>query len=418
VKRKGEGALKMAKTAAVRIAMTVAEAGAGKPGRLFEVASESGLDSDTPVIRFFDEAGTAGVINPDLSIGADVTKAKALKANAGLSSPGVKLHGDGFVVSPQFARDKLGLGTRPGLEAHIRPYRNGRDLMQNSRDELVIDLFGLTETDVMDRFPEVYDHVKVEVYTKKWNPKANKGKGAWEGREVNNRESYKRNWWIFGEPRGDLRPALAGLPRYIATVETAKHRVFQFLDASILPDNMLIAIGSDDAFHLGVLSSRIHVEWSIRAGGWLGMGNDSRYSKSKVFDPFPFPDATSEQRAEIAAIADRLDATRKAALAEVPSLTMTEIYNLRARIAAGETLIGDARDRATKARARIVDELHRKLDAAVAAAYGWADTLAPAEIVAGIVALNAARAAEEIAGTIRWLRPDYQHPARIDATPS
>ncbi|MEZ5752869.1 MAG: hypothetical protein R3D60_13195 [Paracoccaceae bacterium] len=42
-------------------------------------------------------------------------------------------------------------------------------------------------------------------------------------------------------------PALAGLPRYIATVETAKHRVFQFLDAATLPDNMLIAIGVDDA---------------------------------------------------------------------------------------------------------------------------------------------------------------------------
>jgi hypothetical protein len=70
-------------------------------------------------------------------------------------------------------------------------------------------------------------------------------------RDQNNRATYRDNWWIFGEPRRDLRPALAGLPRYIATVETAKHRLFQFLDASILPDNMLIAIASNDAFHLG-----------------------------------------------------------------------------------------------------------------------------------------------------------------------
>jgi hypothetical protein len=46
----------------------------------------------------------------------------------------------------------------------------------------------------------------------------------------------------------------------------------------------------------------------------------------------------------------------------------------------------------------------------VAAAYGWPADLAPAEIVARLVALNAERAAEEAAGHIRWLRPDYQIP--------
>jgi hypothetical protein len=178
VKRAAEADLKMAKMAAVRIAMTVGEAGAGKEGRLFEVESESALDTDNPEIRFFDEAGTLGVINPDLSIGADITKTEALKANDEISSPGVKLHGDGFIVTSEYARDNLGLDTRPGLEAHIRPYRNGRDLMQQSRDKWVIDLFGLSDTELMDLFPEVYDFVRAEVYTKKWNPKANKGQGA------------------------------------------------------------------------------------------------------------------------------------------------------------------------------------------------------------------------------------------------
>jgi hypothetical protein len=45
---------------------------------------------------------------------------------------------------------------------------------------------------------------------------------------------------------------------------------------------------------------------------------------------------------------------------------------------------------------------------AVAAAYGWPADLAPADIVARLVALNPTRAAEEAAGTVRWLRPDYQ----------
>ena len=71
--------------------------------------------------------GNAAPINADLTIGVDVTRANALRANEGLCSPGVKLHGAGFIVTPAQAA-QLGLGRRPGLENHIRPYRNGRDL--------------------------------------------------------------------------------------------------------------------------------------------------------------------------------------------------------------------------------------------------------------------------------------------------
>jgi hypothetical protein len=186
----------------------------------------------------------------------------------------MKLHGAGFIVSTAEA-EHLGLGRQPALEKHIRTYRNGRDLMDRPRGVMVIDLFGLTAEEVRVRFPAVYQHVLKTVKPE---------------RDANNRATYRDNWWIFGEPRRDLRPALVNLPRYIATVETAKHRVFQFLDASILPDNMLVAIGLSDGFPLGVLSSRFHIIWALRAGGWLGIGNDPRYSKSRCFDPFPFPD--------------------------------------------------------------------------------------------------------------------------------
>jgi len=403
VKRGGEAALKQAKKAAVRIAMTVAESGAGKPGRLFEVAHEAALDTDNPVVEFHAPKGTPGLIHADLSIGADATAAIPLRANEGLSSRGVVLHGAGFIVDPDYAREKLGLGRRAGLEAHIRPYLNGRDMLQRSRGKWVIDLFGQSETEVMDRFPEVYDHVATTVKPE---------------RDLNRDKDIRRDWWLFGRARSEIRPALDGLTRYIATVETAKHRIFQFLDAAILPDNMLVVIGSDQAFHLGVLSSRIHVEWSLKAGGTLE--DRPRYNKSKVFDPFPFPEATPAQATAIATIAERLDRQRKEALAETPSLTMTEIYNLRDLITKGTALTADQRERATRARARIIDELHRQLDAAVAEAYGWgADgtqgALAPADIITRLVALNAARAAEEAlppadGGQIRWLRPDYQIP--------
>jgi len=55
---------------------------------------------------------------------------------------------------------------------------------------------------------------------------------------------------VHGEPRKDLRPALVGLRRYIATVETSKHRMFQFLEAEVLPDNKLVVLTMMTHFNL------------------------------------------------------------------------------------------------------------------------------------------------------------------------
>ena len=376
--------------AAVRIAMTVAALGEHE-GRLFEVTKEEGLDTDEPHLELRE---TQGLINSDLTIGADVTKAKALQANDFICSPGVKLHGAGFIVTPAEAQH-LGLGRRRGLEAHIRQYRNGRDLMAMPRGVMVIDLDGLNIDDVRKKFPEAYQHLLATVKPE---------------RDLNNEEYRRINWWLFGRKNTLMRGFTAGLGRYIATVETAKHRVFQFLDASILPDNMLVCMGLEDAYFLGVLSSRFHVVWALRAGGWLGIGNDPRYSKSRVFDPFPFPDASDALKAKIRASADELDSLRKRCQAENPGLTLTQIYNVLEKLRAGEPLNEADEAIKTKGLVLIVKELHDKLDSLVAQAYGWPEALSDEEILARLVKLNAERAAEEKRGLIRWLRPDYQRP--------
>lgn len=384
-------------TAAVRIAMTVAAAGKHE-GRLREVLSEAALDTDQPIIALSE---TTGRINADLTIGTDVTQAQMLTANEGLCSPGVKLHGAGFIVTPPEA-SVLGLGKRPGLEGHIRHYRNGRDLMARSRGVMALDLFGLSAEEVRERFPEVYQHVKLKVKEEK------NAAGKRVGRDANNRQSYRDAWWVFGEPRRELRPALEPLQRYIATVETAKHRVFQFLDRSILPDNMLVAIALSDAFHLGMLSSRIHVIWSLHQGGTLE--DRPRYSKSRCFDPFPFPDATELQKQAIRKPAELLDALRKHVLDEHPDLTLTKLYNVREAIRAGRRLTSAEADIRDRGFVLILNEHHNAIDAAVAVAYGWPVDLADEDILARLVALNRERAREEARGEVRWLRPDYQRP--------
>ncbi len=384
-------------SAAVRIAMTVAKAGL-REGELATVVSETDLDTDAPLIATTTRRGR---INPDLTVGADVTRARALQANAGLCSPGMKLHGSGFIVSRAQA-DALGLGRRSGLEAHIRPYRNGRDLTARSRDALVIDLYGLAREEVRDRFPEVYAHLVETV------KEARDDHGRPVGRDVNRRQTYRENWWLFGEPRGDFRPALDGLQRYIATVETTKHRVFQFLDADILPDNMLVCIAIDDPAILGVLNSRAHGLYALRAGGWLGVGNDPRYSKSRCFDPFPFPALTGGQRARLAAAGEALDAHRKQILAEHPDLTLTGLYNLLDLTHDGAELTARQQDDVRRGRIVVLRDLHAEIDRLTIEAYGWPADQTEAETIAALAGLNRVRDVEESRGQVRWLRPEFQ----------
>jgi len=373
---------------AVRIAMTTARAGKHE-GELKHVTNEiPHPDGEIEVAL----AVQRGIIHADLTIGANVAAAEPLRANEGLSCPGVKLHGAGFIVTPDEAKS-LGLGRIVGLEKHIRLYRNGRDLTATSRAVMAIDLFGLTAEEVRQRFPEVFqwllDRVKPE-------------------RDQNNRASYRQNWWIFGEPRGDFRPALDGLRRYIATVETMKHRLFVFLDASILPDNRLIVFAFDDSYDLGVLSSRIHVVWALATGATLE--DRPVYTKTACFEKFPFPLANESQQARIRELGEAIDAHRKRQQVQHPGLTLTDIYNVLEKLRTGTALSAKEQVTHEQGLVSVLRQFHDDIDAAVAAAYGLPVTATDDEILTFLCKLNAERAAEERSGFIRWLRPSFQHP--------
>ena len=102
-----------------------------------------------------------------------------------------------------------------------------------------------------------------------------------------NDKQRREKWWLFGRSNQELRSALNGLVRYVATCRTAKHRIFVFLDGSVLPDAKIIGIGLDDAYFLGVLSTRIHNVWALGTGSFLE--DRPNYNHSECFGKFPFP---------------------------------------------------------------------------------------------------------------------------------
>nr|WP_226989210.1 DNA methyltransferase [Desulfuromonas sp. TF] len=380
--------------AAVRIAMTVGRLAVNvgdDEGVLTTLTAESEGGSEGVAVELATRRGT---LHSDLKLGANVAGAGTLRSNADIGNRGIQTIGTGFVITPDAAQ-RLGFGRIPGLEAHIRPYLNGRDLTSTPRGVLVIDLFGLGVEEVRSRFPEVYQWVHERVKPE---------------RDYNARQSYRENWWLLGENQPRMRESLFGLNRFIATVLTAKHRVFSFLDVSVLPDQTLVCFASEDPYHLGVLSSRIHITWALAAGGRLGVGNDPRYNKSRCFETFPFPACEEEQKFQIRTLGETLDAHRKRQKSFYPDLTMTGIYNVLEKLRTGETLSSKEREIHEKGLVSVLKQLHDDLDAAVFAAYGWPATLSDEEILERLVTLNRERAREEEQGLVRWLRPEFQAP--------
>lgn len=370
-------------SADVRVALTVLSA---TP----TVAVRLDVDGQGRVLR----EQRAPRLNADLTAHANVAGASEtrLQANRGLAAQGLGLRGSGFIVDAAEARALLAADASNAQV--LRPFRNGKDIAARPRHVHVIDFGTMTEAEARE-YPALFDIVRTRVKP---------------DRDAHARESIRRYWWRHGWPRVELREAAAGLERYIVTVGTSKHRFFTFLDAAFAPDEKLVCIGTNDAFVLGVLSSRIHTTWALAAGGRLGVGNDPVYVKSACFDAFPFPDPPAAMRREIATAAERLDTHRRVAIAHDPSVTMTMMYNVVEKLRAGALLTAKERAVHDAAACSLLRDLHDELDRLVAQAYGWSWPESSAVVLERLVALHGERVAEERAGRVRWIRPDYQRP--------
>jgi hypothetical protein len=309
---------------------------------------------------------------------------------------GVTLVGDGFRIDRS---DFVELGLEgKSLPPVVRPYRSGKELTQAAKERWVVDFFGIDEVDARKRYPRLYQRLLDLVRP----TRAAKG--------GNNKDSagYAAKWWLFAKPRPEMRKALNGLARFVATLETSKHRVFQFLPGDTLPDHSLFAVVLEDAFFLGVLSSRIHNVWALVSGSTLE--DRPRWRNNACFDPFAFPACPEAKKKPIRDLAEELDSHRKRQQAAHPDLTITGMYNVLEKLRSGEALT--AKDKVIHEQGLVsaLKKLHDDLDAAVFDAYGWPHDLTDEQILERLVALNAERAAEEKRGLIRWLRPEFQNP--------
>ena len=309
-------------------------------------------------------------INPDLTARVDVTGAQRLKENEGLCFLGMMKAGP-FDIDAQTAKTMLEAPINPNDRPNsdvVKRRLGGQDVVKRPRDIWIID-FGVDTPEEESALYEIpFEYVKQHVKPI---------------RDTNRRKSMRVRWWIHGEARPGLRKAIENFHRCIVTPEVAKHRIFSWMDTSMIPDHKLHVFARDDDYFFGVLHSRLHELWSLAQGSWLGAGNDPSYSSSRTFETFPFPwppgqEPTDDPRVEAIAQAARELVEKRDNWLNPPGLpeadlkrrTLTNLYNQRPTW---------------------LDLAHQKLDRAVFTVYGWPAGLSDEEILERLLALNLER---------------------------
>jgi type II restriction/modification system DNA methylase subunit YeeA len=338
------------------------------------------------------------IINADLSSGKfDVSRVHRIEQNANVAFIGTQKGGP-FDIKEGIAREWLRAPSNVnGLTNAevVRPWANGMDVTRRPSDTWIVD-FGaeMSEADAA-QFERPFEYVREQVRPLRISLR---------------RESHRRYWWRHAEARPGMRNALKRCSRFIVTPRVAKHRLFVWLDRSVVPDTRLVVIAKDDDVSYGILHSRIHGTWSLRTCSWHGVGNDPTYNALSCFETFPFPEGltpnlstknyANDPRAQaIAKTAKRLDELR------IAWLNPPDLVKIEPEVVPGypdRVLPKDAQAAVTlktrtltnlyNQRPQWLADAHRDLDAAVAAAYGWPADISEEDALAKLLELNLARA--------------------------
>ncbi|MGJ0502445.1 MAG: class I SAM-dependent DNA methyltransferase [Methylocystis sp.] len=345
-------------------------------------------------------------INPDLTTGVDVTRASFVEANKGCCFVGIQKSGP-LEVAGSMAREWMRLPTNPNGHRSaevLKPYWNGDDVVGRPRDVWLVDFLpGLSEAEAA-LFEQPFAHVSSAPYDPPEDRRVLK-----DVRALARDDHARTNWWLPYWGRPEMREKISALSRYLVTPMTAEHRVFYWLSYPILPDNNLVVMAREDDAHFGILSSKAHELWTTVRGNRMGAGNQRRYNGTSVFETFPFPEGLEPNRkpskydnahaAAITAAAKKLNELRENWLnpadlvKRVPEVVsgfpdrILPVDDKAAAILKKRTLTNLYNERP-----KWLDNAHKELDAAVAAAYGWPKDVSDDDALARLLALNHERA--------------------------
>ena len=134
----------------------------------------------------------------------------------------------------------------------------------------------------------------------------------------------------------------------LVSTENRRYIPMGFIDNGMIPGNNLFGVFNATRYHFGILTSNVHMAWMRAIGGRLK--SDYRYSINIVYNNYPWPKPTEEQKAKIEKTAQAILDAR----ALFPDSSLAELYD--------ETLIPTELRKAHKANDRAVMEAYGMWD--------------------------------------------------------
>lgn len=122
-----------------------------------------------------------------------------------------------------------------------------------------------------------------------------------------------------------------------------------FMDANTIPSNKIYMIPDTSLYEFGILTSRIHMDWMRVVAGRLK--SDYSYAPN-VYQLFPWPKASANQRIHIENLAQQVLDARQTEVDKDPSTSLADLYD--------PNLMPSALRKAHLALDKAVDALYRK----------------------------------------------------------
>ncbi len=209
---------------------------------------------------------------------------------------------DGNLVLTNEEKDNL-LKVEPQAEIFIRPFMMGKDFIER-KPRFCLWLKG-ADPSILRKCPHVLERIaKVKDF-----------------RMLSKRSSTLRaaeDPALFGAPF-ECKTSYVALPK--VSSENRKYIPIDYLTSNIIPGDKLFCMQEASLYHFGVLTSNVHMAWMRAVCGRLK--SDYSYSNTIVYNNFPWPTPTEEQKAKIEQTAqDILDARAK-----YPDSSLADLYD-------------------------------------------------------------------------------------------
>jgi hypothetical protein len=233
-----------------------------------------------------------------------------LTTNIHKSFQGSIVLGKGFILTPEEAFALI--DKDPRNKEVLFPYLNGDDLNNSPTQEpsrWVINFFDWSEEKART-YPDCFDIVERLVRPERL---IQKDKGG------------KEKWWQFLRPRKELYTTISELDQVMVIAQVSKTLAFTFVPTNQVISMMCIVLTFDDYLHFGLLQNSIHQSWVQKYASALK--SDTRYTPSDVFETFPLPKITDNEKSTLEVLAKSYFSKRKEVMERI-KIGLTKTYNL------------------------------------------------------------------------------------------